>query len=67
MATSLSQEEIDFLRLARLLLRIAPRAVRKKFDYEFDSKQLQQFLKKNRNKIHDFTTKAQFGILYPTG
>lgn len=67
MATSLSQEDLNFLRLAALLFKIAPRAVRQKFDYEFDPKQIQQFLRKNRNKIHDLTNKTQYDILYSTG
>lgn len=73
MATSLSQEDINFLRLAGLLIRVAPRAVRRKFDFEFHPKQLQQFLSKNRHKIDDLTHKkrvitlAQYDLLYPRG
>ncbi|CAG2227856.1 unnamed protein product [Mytilus edulis] len=73
MATSLSQEDINFLRLAGLLIRVAPRAVRRRFDFEFHPKQLQQFLSKNRHKIDDLTHKkrvitlAQYDLLYPRG
>ncbi|VDI25530.1 ankyrin repeat domain-containing protein 17 [Mytilus galloprovincialis] len=73
MATSLSQEDINFLRLAGLLIRVALRAVRRKFDYEFHPKQLKQFLSKNRRKIYDLTfekgviTLVQYDLLYPKG
>ncbi|CAC5410652.1 unnamed protein product [Mytilus coruscus] len=73
MATSLSQEDINFLRLAGLLIRVAPRAVRQRFDYEFHPEQLQQFLSKNRRKIDDLTHKkrvitlAQYDLLFPRG
>ncbi|VDI42961.1 serine/threonine-protein phosphatase 6 regulatory ankyrin repeat subunit A [Mytilus galloprovincialis] len=73
MATSLSQENINFLRLAGLLLRVAPRAVRRKFDYEFNPEQLQQFMSKNRGKIYDLTYKnrvitlVQYDLLFPKG
>ncbi|XP_063405751.1 uncharacterized protein LOC134689715 [Mytilus trossulus] len=73
MASSLAQEDVNFLRLAGLLIKIAPRAVRQRFDYEFNPKQLQQFLCKNRRKIDDLTNKkrvitlAQYDLLYPRG
>ncbi|VDI02941.1 Hypothetical predicted protein [Mytilus galloprovincialis] len=71
MATSLSQEDINFLRLAGLLIRVAPRAVRRRFDCEFHPEQLQQFLRTNRGKIDNLTYKkrfitlAQYDVLYP--
>ncbi|VDI16366.1 Hypothetical predicted protein [Mytilus galloprovincialis] len=73
MATSLSQEDINFLRLAGLLIRCAPRAVRRRFDFEFHPEQLQQFLREKRGKIDDLTRKkkvitfAQYDLLYPRG
>ncbi|CAG2184439.1 unnamed protein product [Mytilus edulis] len=72
MANSLAEDDINFLRLAGLLIKIAPRAVRRRFDYEFNPLQLQQFLSKNRHKIDDLYTKrvitqAQYSILYPRG
>ncbi|CAG2234019.1 unnamed protein product [Mytilus edulis] len=73
MANSLSQEEINFLRLAGLLIRIAPRAVRKKFDDEFHPVQLKQMLSENRREIYDLTykkrviTQNQYDLLYPRG
>ncbi|XP_063405881.1 ankyrin repeat domain-containing protein 17-like [Mytilus trossulus] len=73
MATFLSQEDINFLRLAGLLIRVAPRAVRRKFDFEFHPEQLQQFLREKRGKIDDLRrnkrviTLAQYDLLYPRG
>ncbi|VDI43424.1 Hypothetical predicted protein [Mytilus galloprovincialis] len=71
MATSLAQEDINFLRLAGLLIKIAPRAVRQRFDYEIHPGQLKQFLSKNRRKIDDLKKKrvitlSQYDLLYPT-
>ncbi|XP_063407048.1 ankyrin-1-like [Mytilus trossulus] len=71
MATSLSQEDINFLRLACLLIRVAPRAVRRRFDFEFHPGQLPKFLSKNRRKLDDLTHKkrvitlAQYDLLFP--
>lgn len=68
----MSQEDINFLRLAGLLIRIAPSAVRQLFDFEFDPVTLSQFLGKNRHKIDELTkkrgiTKTQYDLLYPKG
>ncbi|XP_063405874.1 uncharacterized protein LOC134689837 [Mytilus trossulus] len=71
--TSLSQEDIYFLRLAGLLIRVAPRAVRRRFDYEFHPEHLQQFLRTNRGKIDNLTHKkriitvTQYDLLFPKG
>lgn len=73
MATALPQEDINFLRLARLLQKIAPLAVRRLFDKEFHPARLKQFLKNNRLKIDDLTFKkkviiqAEYKLLYPKG
>lgn len=73
MTTSSSQENTRFLRLACLLMKIAPHAVRKKFDLEFDPVTLQKFLRENRSKIDDLTyrnrvlTQTHYQILYPKG
>ncbi|VDI65891.1 Hypothetical predicted protein [Mytilus galloprovincialis] len=73
MVTPLPQEDINFLRLTGLLIRIAPRAVRRLFDKEFHPDQLTQFLRKNRPKIDDLTfrkrviTQAEYELLYPKG
>lgn len=47
---SLTQEEINFLRTANLILRVAPPAVRLKFDKEFDPVALQHTLNQARCK-----------------
>ncbi|VDI56057.1 26S proteasome non-ATPase regulatory subunit 10 [Mytilus galloprovincialis] len=73
MATSQSHEDVNFLRLAGLLIRVAPHAVRRRFDFEFHPDQLQQFLREKRGKIDDLTRKkkvitfAQYDLLYPRG
>ncbi|XP_063405743.1 serine/threonine-protein phosphatase 6 regulatory ankyrin repeat subunit C-like [Mytilus trossulus] len=73
MATSQPQEDVMFLRLAGLLLRIAPRAVRRWFDNEFHPDRLNQFLRKNRHKIDGMKCKervisqAMYNLLYPRG
>ncbi|CAC5382522.1 unnamed protein product [Mytilus coruscus] len=63
-------EDINFLRLAGLLIRIAPCAVRQRFDLEFNPDTLQRFLSTNRGKIEELRskrviTKAQYDLLYP--
>lgn len=71
MATPLPQEDTNFLRLAGLLQRIAPCAVRRWFDKEFHPDRLKQFLSKNRLQIYDMTFKekvmsqAMYNLLYP--
>ncbi|CAG2234034.1 unnamed protein product [Mytilus edulis] len=73
MATSVAQEDINFLRLAGLLIKIAPHAVRRKFDYEFHPTQLQNFLSQNQHTIHELTYKKrvitlpQYELLYSKG
>lgn len=72
MAAALAKEEINFQRLASLLIKIAPRAIRRRFDDEFHPGQLEQFLSKNRRHIDDLKnkkviTRVQYDILYPRG
>lgn len=72
MATPMSQEDTNFLRLAGLLIRIAPRAVRQRFDFELDPFTLKTFLSKNRRGIEELRgkrviTQAQYDLLYPKG
>lgn len=67
-----SMEDVNFLRLAGLLLKIAPHAVRQMFDHEFHPVMLQQILRKNRLKIDELVTKrvitkAQYNLLFPEG
>ena len=70
--SSLSEEEVNYLRLEYLLIRISPRAVRKIFDSEFHPQQLKSFLRKNVLNIKEMRqrhliTQAQFDLLYPRG
>ncbi|VDI45560.1 Hypothetical predicted protein [Mytilus galloprovincialis] len=73
MATSLSQKDVNFLRLSGLLLKIAQRAVRQRFNDEFHPGQLKQFLNKNRREIDNLTYKkrvitlTQYDLLFPKG
>lgn len=69
MATCL-QKETDYFKLGLLLLRIAPRAVRVKFDKEFHPNQLREAMRgaskklktlADNNKMH----KEQFDLLFP--
>lgn len=68
--TIFSRDDINHFRIINLLYRIAPSAVRVKFDNEFDPSILEQTLKRNRGKIMDLTTKkkvinqTQLGLLY---
>lgn len=72
MTTSSSQKDTHFLRLAALLMKIAPHAVRKKFDLEFDPATFQQFLMRSRRTIYNLyrskiLTQAHYDMLYPKG
>lgn len=68
----MSKEETNFYRLAILLFRIAPRAVKLVFDYEFPPLMLQQDLHRNRRKIDKLLNgsliiQPQYDLLYPKG
>ncbi|XP_071145816.1 uncharacterized protein [Mytilus edulis] len=70
MATSISEEETYYLRIANLLLKVAPTAVRVKFDKEFCPSGLQTFLNQKRAKIQGLTQKRiinqkQWNLLFP--
>ncbi|VDI67110.1 Hypothetical predicted protein [Mytilus galloprovincialis] len=72
MSTPMSKEETNFYRLAVLLFRIAPRAVKLVFDYEFPPLMLQQDLHRNRRKIDkllngSLISQPQYDLLYPKG
>ncbi|XP_063417718.1 uncharacterized protein LOC134700292 [Mytilus trossulus] len=61
-----------YLRLACLLLHIAPRALRRHFDHEFHPNQLQTFLVQKQNNILKLKqrrciTQTQYELLYPAG
>lgn len=68
MASDASEE--NFRRLYHLLLRIAPRAVRKYFDTEFHPDLLLQVLFKNKRKLHELRdsriiSSRQWLLLFP--
>lgn len=63
---------IRFLRLACLLLHIAPRALRRHFDIEFHPDKLQALLLQKKIKILELKerktiTQTQYDLLYPAG
>lgn len=68
---SLMQEEINFLRAANLVLRVAPPAVRLKFDKEYDPVALQHTLNKARCKDLEplkkrkVTNLSQWNLMFP--
>ncbi|XP_076085706.1 uncharacterized protein LOC143056511 [Mytilus galloprovincialis] len=71
MATSISAEETFYLRIANLILKVAPTAVRVKFDKEFNPSGLQMVLNQKRAKIQGLTQKRiinlkQWNLLFPS-
>ncbi|CAG2227454.1 unnamed protein product [Mytilus edulis] len=61
-----------YLRLACLLLHIAPRALRRHFDHEFHPDKLQAFILQKQSKILELKqrrciTQTQYELLYPAG
>lgn len=68
---SLTQEEINFLRTANLILRVAPPAVRLTFNKEFDPVALQNTLNKARCKDLEPLKKrkvinlSQWNLMFP--
>ncbi|CAC5357222.1 unnamed protein product [Mytilus coruscus] len=68
----LRDDIIRYLRLACLLLHIAPRALRRHFDHEFHPDQLQAFLIQKQSRISELKqrrciTQTQYELLYPAG
>lgn len=67
----LTSEEINYLRIANLILRVAPTAVRVKFDKELNPAVLQKTLNQNRwNKLDLLKKKriinnAQWDLIFP--
>ncbi|XP_071135690.1 ankyrin-1-like [Mytilus edulis] len=67
----LSSEEINYLRLSNLILRVAPTAVKTKFDYEFHPTVLQRVLNQNKMKVIEplykqrIINKTQWDLLFP--
>lgn len=68
-----SQEEANYIRISLLLLRVAPSAVRVKFDKEFDPVLLQKTLDRERTTILEplkrkrIINQAQWDKLFPPG
>lgn len=68
---SLTQEELNFLRMANLILRVAPQAIRVKFDKEFNQGGLQTVLNQARFKVLEslkrkkIINQAQWEMMFP--
>ncbi|CAG2198806.1 unnamed protein product [Mytilus edulis] len=67
--TSLSKDETNFLRLAHLIIRISPRAVRTRFNQHFNPGGLHIVLKREKSKIDKLLYKrilsqSQMNVLY---
>ncbi|CAG2247880.1 unnamed protein product [Mytilus edulis] len=70
--TQLRDDIKRYLRLACLLLHIAPRALRRHFDHEFHPDKLQAFILQKQSKILELKqrrciTQTQYELLYPAG
>lgn len=71
MDITVTKEETNYLRIANLLLRKAPPAVRVKFDSEFDPVMLQKTLNQSRTQKLDKLRKKgiinskQWDLLFP--
>lgn len=69
--TVMSSEEENYLRIAHLLVRVAPSAVRVKFNYEFHPVKLKTYLHKHRyTSLEDLKRKKvinqnQWDLLFP--
>lgn len=68
---AITEEEANFLRIINLILRVAPQAVRVKFDEEFFPGGLQKVLNQNKFKVLDSLKRTrvinqkQWDLLYP--
>lgn len=66
------KEELDFLRVAYLIIRVAVQAVKVKFDKEFHPGGLQTALNQAKSKLEDLKKKKkiinqkQWELLFPT-
>lgn len=70
MASTLSQEQENYVRMSLLLTGIAPRAVRTVFDRKFPPSCLDSSLKKEYNKLRDLQlngiiNQSQWNLLFP--
>ena len=68
--TTISKEETNNLRFVNLILRLAPSAVREKFDMEIHPDLLQTFLYKKKIKLEELHRKRiisqnQMALLFP--
>lgn len=71
-ATVLSREETNFLRVANLLIRLSPQAVRILFDREFNPGGLKSIFSQNWTKLDKLKkkhviTQKQWNLLFPSG
>jgi hypothetical protein len=69
---TLSEVEINFLRIANLLMAISPRAVRVYFDQQIHPSVLKNILGSNHTKLDDLLsrriiTQVQWTLLFPSG
>ncbi|CAC5401168.1 unnamed protein product [Mytilus coruscus] len=69
--SSLTSEESNYLRLAHLVIRVSPEAVRKRFDHHFNRGGLQTILMMHKARIEVLFNKkiinqSQLDILYPS-
>lgn len=67
--TSLSKDETNFLRLAHLIIRISPRAVRTRFNHHFNPCGLHIVLNREKSKIDKLLYKrilsqSQMNVLF---
>lgn len=71
MQKTVTEEEANYFRIINLMLRVAPQAVRVKFDQEFFPGGLQKVLNKNEFKVLDslkrkrVINKKQWDLLFP--
>lgn len=69
---ALSREETNFLRVANLVIRLSPKAVRNLFNREFNPGLLKSVFSKNWTKLDRLKnkyviTQRQWGVLFPPG
>lgn len=71
MFTGISPEEENYLRITHLMIRVAPTAVRFRFDEEFHPDRLKTILFENRNNIIQALNRkrvinnTQMNVLFP--
>lgn len=65
MASRISEEESNYLKVVFVLLRIATPLIRVQFDKEVHPIQLKKELQKARPKLHRLLNQAQMDLLFP--